>query len=147
MPGIQHRAESGARVAGGGLDEDVSETGGFQSGDQQGVQAKSAGEAEIDAGTSHGDDRMLDGPLDAGGQRRAQIVGNGCAFRKTEALVEPRAEAAVGKALRIEKRPVELGPLAAPHGHDFQEKIAEAVVARGGQPLDFVFFQVGAEAE
>ena len=55
-------------------------------GDEQRVEAEAAGEAEIAAFACHADGGVLDGPLYAGRDMGAQVVGDGVAILESEGL-------------------------------------------------------------
>ena len=76
----------------------------FERRDQQRVKPQAAGQAQIAACAGHADDGRFQGPSGCPRRRaRAAASGTGVAILEAQALVEARAETAVGAAARCRK--------------------------------------------
>src|ERR1017187_10288307 len=147
MPGFEHRADGRSGMAGNRLHEDVlvSRTV-LERGDQQGVQPETAGQAEVAAGTGHADGGGFHGLLDAGREMWSQLLGTRLAVLQSDAFIEARAEAAVAQTVGREEGTVE-ARAGVGKAEDFEEEVAEPLVAGHRKPLHLVLIFVGFEAQ
>ncbi len=141
VPGPAGRAERGAIVAGGGLDEYVRDPV-LQCGHEEDVEEQTSRHGEVGCVAGHAEDRLFHGLLQAGGDRNLHGLGDGAAGN-----AEPGEELLreAGDAFHVAA--IDARPTGIRHAEDIEEEILQPAVAGGGEPLDLMLFLAGEEPE